>query len=61
MYRVYPCHLIMYNILICSFLLSRGIGEPKYMPIHTWEALNKILTDALRNYNELNAAMDLVS
>ena len=30
------------------------------MPIHTWEALNKILTDALRNYNELNAAMDLV-
>ena len=38
----------------------RGIGEPKYMPIHTWEALNKILTDALRNYNELNAAMDLV-
>jgi dynein heavy chain len=51
----------MYNILICSLLLSRGIGEPKYMPIHTWEALNKILTDALRNYNELNAAMDLVS
>ncbi len=51
----------MYNILICSFILSRGIGEPKYMPIHTWEALNKILTDALRNYNELNAAMDLVS
>jgi len=26
----------------------------------TWEGLNKILTDALRNYNELNAAMDLV-
>ena len=39
----------------------RGIGEPKYMPILTWEALNKILTDALRNYNELNAAMDLVN
>jgi hypothetical protein len=31
------------------------------MPILSWEALNKILTDALRNYNELNAAMDLVS
>ncbi len=30
------------------------------MPILSWEALNKILTDALRNYNELNAAMDLV-
>jgi dynein heavy chain len=39
----------------------RGIGEPKYMPILSWEGLNKILTDALRNYNELNAAMDLVT
>ena len=38
----------------------RGIGEPKYMPMGKWEMLNKILTDALASYNELNAAMDLV-
>ena len=38
----------------------RGIGEPKYMPMGKWDALNKLLTDALASYNELNAAMDLV-
>jgi hypothetical protein len=38
----------------------RGIGEPKYMPVIEWASLNKILTDALSSYNELNAAMDLV-
>ena len=38
----------------------RGIGEPKYMPMGKWDMLNKILTDALASYNELNAAMDLV-
>ena len=38
----------------------RGIGEPKYMPVLEWASLNKILTDALKSYNELNAAMDLV-
>ncbi len=40
--------------------LLRGIGEPKYMPVIEWASLNKILTDALTSYNELNAAMDLV-
>ncbi len=30
------------------------------MPISSWDGLNKILTDALHSYNELNAAMDLV-
>ena len=38
----------------------RGIGEPKYMPVLNWQGLSKILNDALRSYNELNAAMDLV-
>ena len=45
-------------LIYCHF--AKGIGEPKYMPINNWESLNKILTDALRGYNELNAAMDLV-
>ena len=30
------------------------------MPVQDWKSLNKILTDALNSYNELNAAMDLV-
>ena len=30
------------------------------MPVLDWQGLNKILTDALTSYNELNAAMDLV-
>ncbi len=44
----------------CNSFLFRGIGEPKYMPVAEWPALNKILSDALTSYNELNAAMDLV-
>ena len=40
--------------------MTRGIGEPKYMPVNDWETLNKLLTEALKSYNELNAVMDLV-
>ena len=32
-------------LIYCHF--AKGIGEPKYMPIQTWQSLNKILTDAL--------------
>ena len=42
----------------CHF--ASGIGDPKYMPIDGWEELNKILVDALENYNELNIGMNLV-
>ena len=45
-------------LIYCHF--ANGIGEPKYMPVLEWAGLNKILTDALHSYNELNAAMDLV-
>lgn len=45
-------------LIYCHF--ARGIGEPKYMPVSNWESLHKLLTDALKGYNELNAAMDLV-
>ena len=37
-----------------------GIGDPKYLPIPDWAALSKLLGEALDNYNELNAAMNLV-
>ncbi|XP_064179132.1 dynein heavy chain 9, axonemal [Anguilla rostrata] len=42
------------------FHFASGMGEPKYMPIQSWEALNKTLLEALDNYNEVNAAMNLV-
>uniref|UniRef100_H3A2B2 Dynein axonemal heavy chain 9 n=1 Tax=Latimeria chalumnae TaxID=7897 RepID=H3A2B2_LATCH len=44
--------------MYCHFAL--GVGDPKYMPIQSWESLNKILVDALDSYNEVNAAMNLV-
>ncbi|BHF75205.1 Dynein heavy chain 9, axonemal [Sparganum proliferum] len=45
-------------LLYCHF--SQGIGEPLYMPVPDTASITKILTDALDNYNELNAAMNLV-
>ena len=45
-------------LIYCHF--SKGMGESKYMPVSDWDSLSKILTEALKGYNELNAAMDLV-
>uniref|UniRef100_A0A8C2YH93 Dynein axonemal heavy chain 9 n=1 Tax=Coturnix japonica TaxID=93934 RepID=A0A8C2YH93_COTJA len=42
----------------CHF--AKGIGEPSYRPVPTWEELNQILMEALDNYNEVNPAMNLV-
>ncbi|KAM3922058.1 dynein axonemal heavy chain 9 [Leptodactylus fuscus] len=44
--------------MFCHF--ASGVGEPKYMPVQSWQSLNKILVDALDNHNEVNAAMNLV-
>lgn len=44
---------------MCVYIYT-GIGDPKYMPVADWPALNKLLLEALDNYNELNAAMNLV-
>ncbi|CAF0714705.1 unnamed protein product [Brachionus calyciflorus] len=44
--------------IYCHF--AQGVGDPKYCAIESWPQLNKLLTDALDNYNELNAAMNLV-
>ncbi|XP_078510049.1 dynein axonemal heavy chain 17 isoform X2 [Lissotriton helveticus] len=44
--------------IYCHF--SLGIGEPKYFPVSGWTSLNKILSDALDSYNEVNAVMNLV-
>ncbi|NWX21666.1 DYH9 protein, partial [Aegotheles bennettii] len=42
----------------CHF--AKGIGEPSYRPVPSWEELNQILVEALENYNEVNPAMSLV-
>lgn len=39
---------------------SLGIGELKYAPIANYPLLNKILVEALDNYNEMNSMMNLV-
>ncbi|NXL49102.1 DYH17 protein, partial [Podilymbus podiceps] len=44
--------------IYCHF--AQGIGEPKYLPVPSWTALNKLLGEALDSYNEVNAAMSLV-
>ncbi|GCB73687.1 hypothetical protein scyTo_0002768 [Scyliorhinus torazame] len=45
-------------IIYCHF--ASGIGDPKYLPVTSWESLNKILVEALDSYNEINAVMNLV-
>lgn len=45
-------------LLFCNF--SAGIGDAKYLPVADYADLCKILTEALDNHNELNAAMSLV-
>ncbi|NXL03800.1 DYH17 protein, partial [Mesembrinibis cayennensis] len=44
--------------IYCHF--AQGMGEPKYLPVPSWPALNKLLGEALDNYNEVNVAMSLV-
>ncbi|XP_045472902.1 dynein beta chain, ciliary-like isoform X2 [Harmonia axyridis] len=51
---------IIFNepLIYCHF--AEGIGDPKYFPIHDFKQLNTLLNDALANYNDLVAAMNLV-
>ncbi|KFV69246.1 Dynein beta chain, ciliary, partial [Dryobates pubescens] len=44
--------------IYCHF--AKGVGEPSYRPVPSWEELHQILVEALDNYNEVNAAMNLV-
>nr|XP_027809857.1 dynein heavy chain 9, axonemal [Marmota flaviventris] len=44
--------------IYCHF--ANGIGEPKYMPVQSWEILTQTLVEALENHNEVNTVMDLV-
>uniref|UniRef100_A0A670JQ67 Dynein axonemal heavy chain 11 n=1 Tax=Podarcis muralis TaxID=64176 RepID=A0A670JQ67_PODMU len=52
-------HILLQQPLIyCHF--ANGVAEPNYMPVKDWEGLRNILVEALENYNELNASMNLV-
>ncbi|XP_057356823.1 dynein axonemal heavy chain 9 isoform X5 [Manis pentadactyla] len=42
----------------CHF--ANGTGEPKYLPVQSWELLTQTLVEALENHNEVHAVMDLV-
>ncbi|ELW52442.1 Dynein heavy chain 9, axonemal [Tupaia chinensis] len=44
--------------MYCHF--ANGIGEPKYMPVQSWELLTQTLVEALENHNEVNTVMNLV-
>ena len=44
--------------IFCHF--AQGIGEPKYMPIESWEQINHLLKEALVSYSDLVGAMNLV-
>ncbi|XP_049855418.1 dynein beta chain, ciliary-like [Schistocerca gregaria] len=45
-------------LIFCHF--ADGIGESKYMPVKDWNVLRRLLEDALAQYNDLVAAMNLV-
>eukprot|EP01135_Chromosphaera_perkinsii_P008680 Nk52_evm13s1444 gene=Nk52_evmTU13s1444 len=45
-------------LIFCHF--AEGIGDPKYLTIKDWGQLKKILEEGLEQYNETNAAMNLV-
>lgn len=59
-FKLLPPRSRVFQIPECLSTILVGIGDPKYMPVPDWASLNKILLEALDNYNELNAAMNLV-
>ena len=50
--------LLQQPLIYCHF--AKGSQDPCYMPVKDWEVLKMFLTEALDDYNELNAAMHLV-
>ncbi|XP_073997627.1 dynein beta chain, ciliary-like isoform X3 [Rhodnius prolixus] len=44
--------------IYCHF--AEGIGDPKYNEITNWEYLKRLLTEAMQQYNDLIANMNLV-
>uniref|UniRef100_A0A8C4MJA6 Dynein axonemal heavy chain 9 n=1 Tax=Equus asinus asinus TaxID=83772 RepID=A0A8C4MJA6_EQUAS len=55
--KIFDVSIALLN-MYCHF--ANGIGEPKYMPVQSWELLTQTLLEALENHNEVNTVMDLV-
>ncbi|XP_013068368.2 dynein beta chain, ciliary [Biomphalaria glabrata] len=51
---------VIFKLPLIYSHFAQGIGDPKYLPVESWASVNKVLVEALDNYNELNAAMNLV-
>lgn len=51
-------YLLSKPLIYCHF--AHQIGDTKYNPITSWKGLHKTLTEALDNYNDFNAQMNLV-
>ena len=45
-------------LIYCHF--AHGVGDTQYNMVESWNSLHKILTEALDNYNDFNAVMNLV-
>uniref|UniRef100_A0A8D1TE13 AAA+ ATPase domain-containing protein n=1 Tax=Sus scrofa TaxID=9823 RepID=A0A8D1TE13_PIG len=55
--KIFDVSIALLN-MYCHF--AHGIGEPKYMPVQSWERLTQTLVEALENHNEVSTVMDLV-
>ncbi|GLG98379.1 Putative dynein heavy chain [Gryllus bimaculatus] len=53
-----PEELFKTPLIYCHF--AEGIGETKYLPVHTWPQLSKLLNEAQSQYNDLVGALNLV-
>lgn len=54
-----PENEYLINPLIYSHFAD-GVGDLKYMPVWSWSSLQKLLNEAMKSYNELVGAMNLV-
>lgn len=50
--------LMVKPLIYCHF--AHGVGDTRYNKVESWNSLHKILTEALDNYNDFNAVMNLV-
>lgn len=56
--EVNPDDLFADPMKFCHF--AKGVGEPKYDEIASWDQINQVLVETLDSYNDVNAAMNLV-
>ncbi len=45
-------------LIFCNF--AESLGDSEYMRVQEWDSLKKLISEALENYNDMHAAMNLV-